>query len=496
MGVMRFVVLPADALRDWPEVHRAYLGGADQSVWPTRVELDGNLMICRRQNSDSGRLYVAWPVPEFGRPVLCSASLPEREQPYLLVVELARGKIVQIRNQLAAWQGAGMAIPRDFTEFHHQAHQLFAAAAAAQDSPEHASLLAQDALVQACKAAESLTVSYTRQRLESRHRQYPNLPTALGCGLGHASPPQGDAERSFAQAFNAAAIPLEWRTIEAHEGDYQWEACDAQVAWCLKHELLLRCGPLLDLSPDGLPAWLKTWENDYWNLESFVCDFVETAITRYVGKVRIWEISARPNTGGALSLTEEQRLTLTAKTLDVARRADPEGQFLVRIDQPWGEYQAKGQHKLSPLHFIDALHRSGVGLSGVNLEVAVGYGAGGGSRDLIEVSRMIDQWSALGLPLQVTLVFPSQAGPDLHAADSIALDRSSWKMPWSEPAQAEWGELYLRLMMAKPAVVALFWSHFSDHVAHRFAHGGLLRPDGTPKPALQRIIKIRKAYWK
>lgn len=495
MGVMRFLVQPVDLFQDWPEVHRAYLSGPDQSVWPTRIEIDGNQILCRRQNADSGKLHVAWPVPESGRPVLSTASLPEREQPYLLPVELARGKIVQVRNQLATWHGAGMAIPKDFAALHREAQHFFSKAASSQDSPETAASFAQQALIRECKAAEMLARSYTRQRLESRHRQYPQLPTALGCSLGHES--TDSAENLFKQAFNSAGVPLEWRLIEPTEGEYNWEPFDALIDWCSAQDLLVRCGPLIDLSPDGLPKWLWQWERDYWNLESFVCDFVETAISRYVGRVRTWEISARVNTGGALALSEEQRLTLVAKTLEVARRADAEGQLLIRVDQPWGEYQARGQHKLSPMQFVDALHRAGVGLSGINLEVGVGYAPRGtSSRDLLDFSRLIDQWSALGLPLQVTLAFPSGSGADAATSTDLEVERNSWKSPWSEPAQAEWVDQHVSLLMAKPPVAAIFWSHFSDSLSHRFPHAGLVRPDGAPKPALDRIVKFKKTYWK
>ncbi|RPI77108.1 MAG: glycoside hydrolase, partial [Planctomycetaceae bacterium] len=98
MGVMRFQVDPPELLEDWPEVYRGFISGIDQCAWPTRVEIEGSVIVCRRTNSDSGKFSVAWPVPGFGRPVLTTASLPERQQPYLLTVELARGKIVQVRN--------------------------------------------------------------------------------------------------------------------------------------------------------------------------------------------------------------------------------------------------------------------------------------------------------------------------------------------------------------------------------------------------------------
>src|SRR5579863_2503823 len=110
MGVMRFVVHPAALLSDWPEAHRVYICGVDQAAWPTRVEISGSELLCRRQNSDSGKLNIAWPVLGFGRPMLATASLPERDEAYILAVELARGKVVQVRNQLASWQLAGMGI--------------------------------------------------------------------------------------------------------------------------------------------------------------------------------------------------------------------------------------------------------------------------------------------------------------------------------------------------------------------------------------------------
>ncbi len=495
MGVMRFVVHPTELLADWPEAHRAYINGVDQAAWPTRIELSGNQLLCRRQNSDSGKLNIAWPVAGFGRPVLATASLPERGEKYVLAVELARGKIVQVRNQLAAWQAAGMTIPAEFVPLHREAHQLLARAVAVQEDPAKASFIAQEAIVRECQAAEILTRSYVAQRLEVRHRQYPQLPTVLGCSLGDSllEPVQ---QQQFMAAFNGAAIPLQWRYIEPEEGNYRWETYDTQVEWALANNLLLRGGPLVDLSPNGLPRWLSQWENDYWNLQSFVCDFIETVMSRYVGRIRIWEVVARPNAGGALALTEENRLTLVAKILEVARQVDQEGQFLIRIDQPWGEYQARGQHKLSPMHFADALVRAGMDLSAINLEIGVGFSPlGSPSRDLLDFSRMIDQWSVLGLPLQVTLAFPSAAGADPNLTTDLEVDPRSWKYPVNEETQGRWIDEYVPLLLAKPAVLAVFWNHLSDAQPHRFPHAGLVRADGVGKPGLARFIRQRELHW-
>jgi len=496
MGVMRFVVPQCESLSDWPEVFRAYSSGLDRSVWPTRVEFDGQTIVCRRQNSESSRMHVAWPVQDFGRPMLATAMLPEREAPYVLAVELARGKIVQVRNLRAELTQADLTLPPEYHQRYAQAHREFGHAASCQDDVAKATEAANRAIYHACHAAELLARAYSQQFLESRHQQYDQLPTSLGCRLDNQIPEPPEQEL-FCSAFNSAAVPIEWQLVEPIEGQADWTAFDAQVDWCMENRLVMRGGPLIDLSPRGLPKWLWEWEQDFWNLQSFVCDFVETAVSRYIGKIRIWELAACANSGGALVLNEEQRLTLVAKTLEVARHIDEEARFVIRIDQPWGEYQARGQHRLSPLHFADALVRAGLGLSALNLEIAIGYRPRGTpSRDLLDFSSMIDRWCALGIPLHITLAFPTSDQPDPLADSDLEVDRSAWKLPWSPSAQAQWFDMLLPLLIAKPAVAAVYWAQFSDATPHTFPHSGLIGPDGVAKPTLQHMIDYRRKHLK
>lgn len=494
MGVMRFLVHPASRLAGDPNLFRAYIGAPDQSVHPTRVEVQNDVLTCRRATSDSGKLYIPWPVEGFGRPVIGTASLREREEPYLLTVELARGKIVQVRNQLSVWEQAGMQVPPEFGPLSAEAHTLFSRAAAVQDDAAQATTLGDAALRVACQSAELLAQTYSQQSLAVRHRRYTQLPMLLGCRLPH-DVPLPERPELFAEAFNAATIPLEWRFIEPAEGDYRWDVFDAQVDWCAEQKIVPRGGPLLDFSPGGLPGWLEPWGHDPLNLQSFVCDFVETVIRRYLGRVRIWEICARANSGGVFTLGEEDRLCLVAKALEIARSVDTESLLFVRIDQPWGEYQARGQHKLAPLQFADALLRTGIGLSGINLEIAVGYRPRGSmSHDLLDYSRLIDMWSTLSVPLQVTLAFPSQSGNDPVCTTELEVDRDCWKRQWDEAAQAEWLDLHLPLLVAKPTVTGVFWSQFTDAHPHTFPHAGLICPEGRARPALGRIAEHRRNY--
>ncbi len=132
-----------------------------------------------------------------------------------------------------------------------------------------------------------------------------------------------------------------------------------------------------------------------------------------------------------------------------------------------------------------------------NLEIVVGYRPRGTpARDLLDCSTMIDRWCALGIPLQVTLAFPSDDSPDPLADSDLEVDRPAWKMPWTCEAQAAWLDMLLPLLIAKPAVAAVYWAQFSDASPHSFPHSGLVEPDGSPKPTLQHMIDYRRLHLK
>lgn len=493
MGLIRFAVHPASLLSNWPEVHAGYLTGADGRVFPTRIEVQDNIVGCRRTSSESAKFHVAWPVQGFGTLMIPTASLIEREQPYLLPVELARGKIVQMRNQAAQWELSGMKIPAEFIVHSRAAHKAFSRAASSQQHPDESSNLANEAIREACTAAEILTRSYAAQSLAGRLQRFGTLSFSIGCDLQEALP-TAETEDAFSSLFNSATVSVPWRVIEAVEGEYNWDLTDKQLEWCESHRMMVLGGPLLDFGADRLPPWLDRWKNDLLNLQSFVCDFIETAITRYVGRIRVWEICTRMNTGGALTLDEESRLTLTARVLDVARQVDEEAQLVVRIDQPWGDYQGRGQHRLSPLQIVDALVRSGVGLSGVNLELAMGFKpAGSTRRDLLEMSRLIDLWSLLDVPINIRLMCPSNSGHDPLALPSIMANPRAWAKPCDEENQANWIDQLIEVLVAKPRVVGVFFPHFSDGLPHEFPHAGLLRADQSAKPVTERI-KARQTH--
>jgi hypothetical protein len=490
MGLMRFYIDPGSAPALWPNGNRAYITSFDGRVHNTKVELNDRILSCRRQQQESGKLHIPWPIQGRGTLVVSTTSLPEREQPYVLPLELARGKLSEVRDQAAVWQQLRMVIPDDYARAQHQAFQCLARASASQDVLEVTCRLAEESLRHSFEAAEILTREYVAQRRASRPASGLQRMALLGARLDAAVLTTPIATR-LPGLLGAVSVPVEWTSIEPNEGNYNWDDVARIVAFASEHKLVMRGGPLVDFSPGGMPAWLKTWQNDILNLPSFVCDFVETAISRYMGLIRLWEVAAYGNTGGALALSEDHRLAIVARVLETASRTHSDGQFFIRVDQPWGEYQARGQHRLSPLQFVDALLRSNLGLSGVNLEIAVGYQpAGSLTRDLFSLSRLIDIWSQLGVQLHVTLACPSSMVPDPHGDPDLETTDSSPTGDWTPAAQEQWLAESASLLLAKPAVTGVFASHLGDAYSHRYPNAGLFTYEGAAKPAWTRLERL------
>jgi hypothetical protein len=201
------------------------------------------------------------------------------------------------------------------------------------------------------------------------------------------------------------------------------------------------------------------------------------------------------NAGDVLSLSEEQRLRLAVLSVQATRQADPRIPCVLWIDQPWAEFMGAKSCDLSPLHFADALVRADLGLAGLGLEINLGYYPGGTQpRDLLDVSRMIDRWSCLGLPLLVTLVIPSGSGADPHARSAARVLPLAPGGQVSVASQSVWVAELLPLLLSKQSVQGVWWNQLLDSQPHEFAHGGLFDQQGHGKSVLQSLQTARRQH--
>jgi hypothetical protein len=494
MGTINFQLpagLPADAAH---ELERACIaGGPDTMPYRTQVRVDPGLLVLERPVDESGCLVVPWTVQGAGRLMGSSATLIERPEPYQIQVELSRGKVNQLRCQASDWLAGGLQMPPSLMQQIHDATITFTRAVV-QTASDQAGQQAQNALTLAYKAADQLVRVYMDQVFHIRHQRQPRLDSALGCRLGVAAP-AGEVGDTLALGCNTVYLPFNWREIEPAEADYRWEAHDALLAWAQAQNLAVNAGPLIDFSAGRLPDWLWLWERDLRSLASFMCDYVETTVKRYRGKVRSWQLTAASNFASVLQLGEDELLWLTVRLAEAARQADPGLELVIGIAQPWGGYLARQERNHSPFIFADTLIRSGLNLAALDLEVVMGISPRGSyCRDLLDMSRLLDLYALLGVPLQLTLGYPSAEDTDANADGELDIAAGRWRGGMTPDVQADWLSLYGALALCKPYVHGVYWAHYSDAERHQFPHCGLLDGAGNPKPALFRLRELRDRH--
>jgi hypothetical protein len=491
MGVMKFLLpsgLPGDVVQ---ELQRASVaGGQDAMPYPAQVTLECGQMTVARNVDESGCLLVPWEVNGSGRVMSSSATLMERPQPYHLPIELARGKANQVRSQAADWIMGGLEMAPDLADLIRDATRCFYTAVA--HVPEaSATTTAQGALARCYEAADTLVRTYMAQVFNLRHQRQEKLDTTFGCRL----PVQPEDGIFPTDAFNSICLQFPWCDIERTEGEFRWDMQDAAVEWALDQGLRLSGGPLIDFSGAFLPDWLWGRERDLSNLSGFLCNFVEAAVHRYRSKIRSWQIAAASNSAQVLAMSDEELLWLTVRLAEAARRVDPNFEIIVSIAQPWGEYLVYQERTHSPFVFADTLVRSGLKLSALDIEVVMGVSPGGSyCRDLLDLSRLLDLYALLGVPLQVTLAYPSGEGPDEYADTENKVGAGRWHEGFTPQVQAEWARSFAGLAVCKPYVRSVYWHQWSDAQPHVFPLCGLVDASGHAKPALECLREIRRLH--
>jgi len=478
---------PADDL-----LRSSLAGGHDRAPTPTRCELRDGLLILEREVNESAPAYIPWEVPRAGRLVVPTTTLMARDRPYHLPAELARGKINQVRNQYADWQAGGLTPAANLDALLQQATHAFTESVMGEESPE-ADQRADEALALAVEAADALVQRYQEQVYRLRHQRQAKFDTALGCRISSV-PPRG-LDDVVRLAFNSACVPLTWGAIEPTESDYRWSGADAAVAWAADRNLRLFAGPLIDFSEAGLPEYVRKLTADPVSFKSLMCDYVETVVTRYRGKVSRWLITAGANGSSILGLSEEDLIRLTAMAADAAWQIDPNLQLTFGVSRPWGEYLAGPGFEYSPFVYADTLLRAGLPFAGVEAEIFFGTSPRGTfCRDLLETSRLLDLFGLLGVPVQVSLAYPSAASPDPKSITKEKVERAGRWRDFSLTAQADWASSFAGLALCKSYVSAVVWDHLSDAEPHSLPNAGLVDAAGTIKPAFDRIRVLRETH--
>lgn len=535
--MIRFAVLedsgPAQAL---PLEHACLVGKEDLTI-PGTLSFEGGVLTCKRHSTDAAGVSLMVDVGPAGRLALQTCLLPDRAEPYLLALELARHRIMMVLNKLESWGLADLSSDHPIMAGLDRARELFTRALIAPRDPsvgwtvEHARL-ARQALIVGIDVSERLAILAAERELQARWSAATDAPGPAGAAPAESQSPDDTAagisvlgkvqlgcsvhagqfaeplQKIIARDFDFVSCPIRWSEIEKDEGRRSFVATDRWIEWAVRTgKLPVAGGPIIDFSPRGLPRWMSIWENDYKTIRDLAYEHVKAVVTRYRRGVSRWTVCSGININSEFNLRLEEMIDLTRLAVLSVRKLQPNATILVEIDQPFGEHASHIDRSIAPFLYASLVKESGMGIDGFALRLQVGDGdPGRASRDLMSLSAIIDTFAELDRPIHITAIGAPSASarrapepaPTAVAGATKKPDLSGppghWRAPWSPAQQVEWMTRALTIATSKPSVFSVCWQALFDvDTTPDMRHGGLITSDGHAKPALKRMEQVAAA---
>jgi GH35 family endo-1,4-beta-xylanase len=485
--MLRFAVYDENGpASDWPLIN-AHLLGPDDLAIQGKIAFKSGRIHCRNVSGRACALCLQYPTGRMGTLMLQTCLLPNRAEPYLLSIELARHRIKMFIAKSEEWQMFDLSPEHGAMRHWETARQLLTQAMTA-DNPLEADQAARQSLNEAIEATERLAVAHAEVLLHRRFGARPASSATLGVRIWPGR--DGKQLRELVAAnFDLVVMPMRWRQLEIEEGAYNWDPYDRWIDWAHREGKPIIAGPLVDFSKAALPDWMYVWQHDYETCRDLVYEYADRVVDRYRNVVGMWNVASGLNINDNFRFSPQQMLDLVRMATLLVRQKRRGARTMVELRQPFGEHGAAKHESTPPLIFIDRLVQEGIKFDAVGVQMLIGQKDGGlACRDMMQISSLLDRFFLLERPVIVSAMgVPSEP---------IDPRGGTWRGPWTPDRQARWISRAFAAAMSKPFVESVFWADLYDHPEADLAAAGLISENGQPKPGFSRLVGMRRRLRK
>jgi GH35 family endo-1,4-beta-xylanase len=471
-----------------------YVTDRDGRPFAVRPQLAGEGAAVLELPPQRFEIMMILPVRDFGEVYLYADDAGSLYAPaaaeILLNYEFARSRAAFLRRYVKAAEGEGVDFSKELRERIARGEAALAKATAARQERERAGF-SNDALRDLMWAGEMAALERARHRIR---RRGPRPGFLFGCNaFGYAR--SVEYAQRYNELLNFATLPFYRASTEKVEGrpDYSWVKAILQKM--AGTPILTKGHPLVWFHYAGIPEFLKTksWEE----LKKSCREYVLGSVLRFRSRIHVWDvINEAHDWANELNLSHEQLLEMTRLAAETVRLADPTAFRIVNSCCTWSEYVATGRNyrgeMRKPVRSVLEYHRA-VEEAKVPYE-AIGLQLYNPQRDMLEIERQLERFFIFGKPIHITELGISSANEPVRMGEEVRRPgRRVWHgTEWSERIQADWLEQFYTICYSKPQIEAVSWWDFSDPAF--IPHGGLLRPDLTPKEAYHRLKGLIKEW--
>ncbi len=307
---------------------------------------------------------------------------------------------------------------------------------------------------------------------------------------GYSGEEQDRAEqraRKLAALFNAATLPFYWSRFEPERGQPMTQQLRNAGTWCLQHGLRAKGHPLCwhTLTADWLLAMAPA---EVLRAQSAR---IEREVSGFRGLIDVWDVIneavimpvfEKYDNGITRLCRSIGRIPLIRAVFDAARAANPSATLLIN------------DFDVSPAYdiLVEGCLEAGIQIDAIGIQSHMHQGYWGVEKTL----RILDRFSRFNLPIhftETTLVSGHLMPPEIVDLNDYQIN--DWPTTQEgEQRQVEEALQHYRTLFAHPLVEGITWWDMSDG-GWLNAPGGLIRTDGSSKPAYDELLKLIKDDW-
>ena len=292
--------------------------------------------------------------------------------------------------------------------------------------------------------------------------------------------------------FDTATLPFYRGDFESQPGVTQTHRIRTAAQWFADRGVRLKGHPLVWHTVKA--PWMDVLPLD--EVERVTLGRIRREMTDFRGLIGSWDVvneavimpvfenepDGVPNAVSRLARAKG-RIPLVRAAFEEARATDPDAVLLIN------DFDLSSAYEL----LLEELLAAGVRIDAIGLQTHMHQGYWGEETML----AMVDRFARYGLPLHLTE--NTLLSGELMPADVVDLNDYQpdvWpSTPEGEARQADEVVRHYRSLFAHPAVASITYWGITDRGSWLGAPGGLLRADGSRKPAYDALRELVRGEW-
>jgi GH35 family endo-1,4-beta-xylanase len=288
--------------------------------------------------------------------------------------------------------------------------------------------------------------------------------------------------------FNTVTLPFYWGGFEPERGHPDTQRLLRTAAWFAERGVAVKGHPLVWHTIT--PAWLLDLEEEA--VEATLRARITREVTDFGGVIRIWDaineaviMPVFDRQANAITPLAQRlgRVGMVRLAFETARDADPGISLIINDFDMSAAYE----------ELLSACIDAGIRIDGIGLQSHMHQGYWGEEK----TQAVLERFSRFGLPIhmsETTLVSGASMPPEIEDLNDYQVPE--WEStPEGEERQADEIVRHYSTLVQHPSVRSITYWGMTDDGSWLGAPAGLVRADGTPKPAYHALRRLIKDEW-